>query len=1055
MRSTALAKWTLLACLLVAAVGYAFKPNETAHGHRMITEGVLLNGYSYGGHRVPVFTTRLSDGKSARFAPVAAGHVVKGNVSTDLFTADFEIDGIEVDLPWELDDPVAHCDNEMIEACSNMIRDRRSRVVAFLATHIATGDKLSLGLARGYLGKALHTLQDFYAHSNHADVHSGAEIFEALTSTAAATAGAFSRGPGVTVCQSRAATATITDYTNNGGNWRLIEAGRRGGKYTTGFFTSASAVGSPTAADAGGAKCDHGNENVPLRKLSGIAKDVPFALLDDRPEEEILARARPTAIHARASFQAALHTSSFLDSVIADIRRAEGDAAKQDLMIKALLGIDSEALFGFVVDRTGSMGSTINGVRLNIQRLIDESLASGGAAATRKFMVVDYGDPDVSTPVIGLAAQVKDYVSTLVASGGGDCPESTNAALRSAVAAAPTGSTLFVFTDASSNDGHLAAEVMAAAQAKRITINYAASGSCSPIDPSYYSIAAATGGQVIVTEHTEEAVAAAFTGISIDSLGIKSQPVLIEAGDVTLNKTLLVRVEPGASRLSITASVGTGTLTFLAPGGAQPGSNAVINEFVQGRGLKVTNPQAGTWSVVLQPVSATNYSVRAEVAGNIDLSGASFSATTRGGRASHDGFVELKSPPEGRSRMELQLAGAASVDSVELVRPDGTRITQVEPTRTSENTFAAGLVLGNEIFRIVVRGKVASGASFVRMLPTLYGTRPFSLEVVDLPTWARGTVGEMRVRITNHSERDVYSLTATTAAAAGTVVSVEPDNLTLARGDSEVVSVKVAVADAAPLGVNHSLRVVATGTDAGPRVMNRTIRLEHDSDGDSVPDTSEMGPAGTEVAYDGNGDGVADWQQAAVASFHSRRRNGYVSVSVPHPARLVQASSSPAPRGSGEDLDYDLFRFEVRGITSGQEVLMRLRMPEGFTATAYLGYGPETGQRTPHWYSFARSTTAVDDNMIAVRLKDGGRGDSDLTANGVIEHAGSPAGVRVAGVFGLDSPPESGGGGGGGGGGCTIGDPSQKDGSLVLLSLIAGVLVLLRRRPLRRLRRDI
>ena len=175
----------LFGSIVAAAMSaVAFKPNETDHGHRLITEGVLFSGYAYGGKTVPVFTTTLSDGKSVQFSSLATSHVMLGNKSTDLPTADFELDGVEIDLKWELDNPVAHCDDELIEACSERIRILREDVVSRLKSHLASGSKLDLGYARGLLGKALHTLQDFYAHSNHADVHTGAETFDALTGNA-------------------------------------------------------------------------------------------------------------------------------------------------------------------------------------------------------------------------------------------------------------------------------------------------------------------------------------------------------------------------------------------------------------------------------------------------------------------------------------------------------------------------------------------------------------------------------------------------------------------------------------------------------------------------------------------------------------------------------------------------------------------------------------------------------------------------------------------------------------------------------------------------------
>lgn len=58
-------------------------------------------------------------------------------------------------------DPVWHVDDEKIAASNDRIRDYRSQVVAKLAD-----PNPQMASARGLLGRALHTLSDFYAHSN-------------------------------------------------------------------------------------------------------------------------------------------------------------------------------------------------------------------------------------------------------------------------------------------------------------------------------------------------------------------------------------------------------------------------------------------------------------------------------------------------------------------------------------------------------------------------------------------------------------------------------------------------------------------------------------------------------------------------------------------------------------------------------------------------------------------------------------------------------------------------------------------------------------------------
>jgi hypothetical protein len=68
----------------------------------------------------------------------------------------------EVDAGFGFMKAVPHCDNEELTACSKRILNLRTQAVAAVSNP-ANRDGAA---ARQFLGQALHTLQDFYAHSN-------------------------------------------------------------------------------------------------------------------------------------------------------------------------------------------------------------------------------------------------------------------------------------------------------------------------------------------------------------------------------------------------------------------------------------------------------------------------------------------------------------------------------------------------------------------------------------------------------------------------------------------------------------------------------------------------------------------------------------------------------------------------------------------------------------------------------------------------------------------------------------------------------------------------
>jgi von Willebrand factor A domain-containing protein 7 len=115
----------------------AFKPNEE-FGHGYIT-------------RAGIRATGLL------FCPESIDNLVESNLNTDFGREFFQ--------------PPAHCDDELIQECSARITGFRDEAVTLFRQALNETDDLSartgaIEHAWALLGRALHTLQDFYAHSN-------------------------------------------------------------------------------------------------------------------------------------------------------------------------------------------------------------------------------------------------------------------------------------------------------------------------------------------------------------------------------------------------------------------------------------------------------------------------------------------------------------------------------------------------------------------------------------------------------------------------------------------------------------------------------------------------------------------------------------------------------------------------------------------------------------------------------------------------------------------------------------------------------------------------
>ena len=214
-------------------IALAFKPTNETYGHTMITRHVLsAGGYSFGsGYTVPQF---LVNNKS--FSEDAIESIVLGVQSRDWIGLDgVHCSGIEIPqahvacqfyfganlgglvITGDLNDEDGHFDNDNFvgstRAIHKLIRSGPDWEVPIFTT-LGLGNKTidvsyaflsvtdllkkyvinvspgvtptqeqrqMLTVARIKLGKALHTLQDFYAHSTWANIYGPSDIFTPIT----------------------------------------------------------------------------------------------------------------------------------------------------------------------------------------------------------------------------------------------------------------------------------------------------------------------------------------------------------------------------------------------------------------------------------------------------------------------------------------------------------------------------------------------------------------------------------------------------------------------------------------------------------------------------------------------------------------------------------------------------------------------------------------------------------------------------------------------------------------------------------------------------------
>lgn len=198
--------------------------------------------------------------------------------------------------------------------------------------------------------------------------------------------------------------------------------------------------------------------------------------------------------------------------------------------------------------------------------------------------------------------------------------------------------------------------------------------------------------------------------------------------------------------------------------------------------------------------------------------------------------------------------------------------------------------------------------------------------------------------------------------------------------------------------------------------------IDANDDNDGLRDGEEQGFDSNNPNYDGNGDGIADYLQGNVASFHNFNNQHYVTMESPIGTSMHNRISKDNPSKSNAPLnvEFPLGFFEVKivGVTPGGKTTATLYFTFGQNFSTYFKYGPTPDNPANHWYEFlydGQTGAMINGNVITLYFVDGMRGDDDLSPNGTITDIGGP------GIF-LDS-----GGGnqvvgssGGGGGGCFI-----------------------------------
>jgi hypothetical protein len=447
--------------------------------------------------------------------------------------------------------------------------------------------------ARENLGGALHTIQDFYSHSNWVELGNGdpnpalGEPGQKIANTA---------DPFEVTCSPDGGTLNTTKLTS----------GYYGGEDRTPLIPQ---------------KCRHGGVKDSSSGSSDINKDGRNPLFS------------PGSGHAEAARLALEATQQFIRSVKNDITTRE---------LKLLFGVGPT--LGFAIDTTGSMGPVINGVKGWVSSFVQSRVGTDQEPAL--YVMSPFNDPGVGP--LTTTQDASSFVSAtnqLFAAGGGDCPELSVSGMLAAVNVMDENSNLFMFTDADAKDLALTDVLIGRATDKTVKISCFIFGSscfrrrrlmqATRADPVYTRISALTGGQLFNLASTSEA--ANITALA--DLLVCNNPVNILSLSITLsagaNASFSIPVD--SDMTTVTFSGSGGSIKVLTPSGeAIIAATRDVTYIVQSTGtiISVDTPVVGAWTVQASGSGAFSLEVTGE--GGLDL--VLFEFVEPAGRPGHEGI---------------------------------------------------------------------------------------------------------------------------------------------------------------------------------------------------------------------------------------------------------------------------------------------------------------------------------------------------------------------------------------------------------------------------------
>ena len=333
------------------------------------------------------------------------------------------------------------------------------------------------------------------------------------------------------------------------------------------------------------------------------------------------------------------------------------------------------------------------------------------------------------------------------------------------------------------------------------------------MDPTYRSIAAATGGHAMPIEPGELGTPEATT--LLVALGTYDAKILaIDQATVSGPQSYEFPVDGSVRGLSVIVS-GAAKVALQGPDGFDKVAGPAGIEVVRLKrvtGYMIDAPKPGLWSVSVD--ASEPYLLTAEAKSAMDLLTARF--VEPGGRPGHEGLFPIQGNPAAGEPgvLEISMMDPLPQIAVSLRLPNGETLLQPTVSQHDGEQFWANFTVPSETFRVYVSAEDAAGNMIQRAQSATVSPQRFFVKAVApmLSVWPGDAVAA-QFRFENNGEAS--SFVAYAVLDDGSLAPVEPQNFDAGAEQTVQLTVNLKLPFDARPGSQRELMLTVTDNRTG------------------------------------------------------------------------------------------------------------------------------------------------------------------------------------------------------------------------------------------------